>query len=260
MNYKGLGCFIFFIVSEVLPMIACGQMNAVVPYAEVEKKAEGLLARMTLEEKIGQMTQVDIQALASLEDISRYALGSLLAGGNSEPDDISARGWAKWHDRYQAFALKTRLSVPLIFGIDAVHGHNNVQGAVIFPHNIGLGATRNPRLIERSARIIAREIASTGIPWTFAPCVAVARDERWGRTYESFGEEPELVSQMSKASVIGLQGEKLGKEDSILACAKHLLGDGGTRNGKDQGDTQCDEAILRKIHLPGYKEIGRAHV
>ena len=141
-------------------------------------------------------------------------------------------------------------SIPLVYGIDAVHGHNNVVGAVIFPHNIGLGCTRDAALVERVARATAEEVAATGIDWTFSPCIAVARDERWGRTYESFGETPELVSEMAAAAVRGYQ-------PTILACAKHYLADGGTAGGRDQGDAQMDEATLRAIHLPGLPRGGR---
>ena len=208
---------------------------------------------MTLDEKIGQMTQVDMLAIKYKADIARYFLGSMLSGGNSDPPDITARGWANACDEYQAWALQTRLKIPLIYGIDAVHGHNNVDGAVIFPHNIGLGATRDPAIVWNAARVTAEEVAGTGIQWAFAPCIAVPRDPRWGRTYEGFGETPELVSEMGAAAVRGLQGSNLSRPGSVLACAKHFLGDGGTFEGKDQGDDHCNEAELRRIHLPGYK-------
>lgn len=223
---------------------------------------EALLGTMTLDEKVGQMTQADLNALKDKADIQRYALGSVLCGGNSDPPDITPAGWAKAHDECQGWALRTRLKVPLIFGIDAVHGHNNVDGAVIFPHSIGLGAAHNPDLVEQAARVTALEVAGTGIRWTFAPCIAVARDERWGRTYESFGEAPELVQALGAAAVRGLQGGARLSADptSVLACAKHFLGDGGTTGGKDQGNTECDEATLRRIHLPGYAAAIRAGV
>jgi len=214
---------------------------------------------MTLEEKIGQMTQVDMLAVEDLNDITKYFIGSVLSGGNSDPKDITAKGWAENYDLFQSYALKTRLKIPIIYGVDGVHGHNNVDGAVIFPHNVGLGATNNPKLIKKVSQVIAKEIAATGIDWTFAPCVAVARDERWGRTYESFGEDPTLVSSLGKATVEGLQGN-LSSPTSILACAKHYVGDGGTTNGKDQGNTEVDFATLRKIHLPGYIEAIKANV
>ncbi len=218
----------------------------------VSLKVEALLSSMTLDEKIGQMTQVDMNALKDKADIQKYFLGSMLSGGNSDPADITAKGWAKAYDEYQSWALKTRLKIPLIYGIDAVHGHNNVDGAVIFPHNIGLGATRDPKLVEKASRVVALEIAGTGMNWAFAPCLAVARDDRWGRTYESFGETPELVKMMGPAVIRGLQTKNLADPTAAVACAKHFLGDGGTTNGKDQGNMECDEATLRKIHLPGY--------
>jgi len=226
----------------------------------IENKVDSLLSMMTLDEKIGQMTQVDILALKDFNDISKYSLGSILCGGNSEIKDESASGWANYYDTLQSYALKSRLKIPIIYGVDAVHGHNNVLGAVIFPHNIGMGCTNDPKLVEEEGQVTAEEIAGTGMNWDFAPCIAVARNERWGRTYESYGETPELVSEMGGAFVKGLQDTKLNSEKSVIACAKHFLGDGGTTNGKDQGNTECDEATLRKIHLPGYVEAIKANV
>ena len=161
---------------------------------------------------------------------------------------------------FQSFALQTRLKIPIIYGIDAVHGNNNIDGAVVFPHNIGLGATKDAKLIKDASRIIAEEIAGTGIDWAFAPCVAVGRNEKWGRTYESFSEDPTLVSILGKATVEGLQTNDLSNPTAILACAKHFLGDGGTTNGKDQGNTEVDNETLRKIHLPGYIKAIEANV
>lgn len=227
---------------------------------EIDKKVEALLSQMTLDEKIGQMTQVDMNAVKDKNDIQKYFFGSMLSGGNSDPADISAKGWANAYDDFQSYALKTRLKIPLIYGIDAVHGHDNVNGAVIFPHNIGLGASRNPKLVEAASRVTALEIAGTGMNWSFGPCIAVARNPRWGRTYESFGETPELAKMMGAASVRGLQGKDLSGDEDVVACAKHYLGDGGTTNGKDQGNTECDEATLRKIHLPGYVAAIKAGV
>jgi beta-glucosidase len=222
-------------------------------------RAEALLARMSLDEKIGQMMQVDMNALKDKADIKNYYLGSVLSGGNSDPADITAQGWAKAVEEYQAWAFRTPLKIPLLYGIDAVHGHNNVKGAVIFPHNIGLGATRNPELVQQAAQVTAKEVAATGIRWAFAPCVAVAQNPRWGRTYESFGSAPELAELLGPAAVRGFQGQSLDS-DSVLACAKHFLGDGGTHDGVDQGNTICDEATLRKLHLPGYVAAIKAGV
>jgi beta-glucosidase len=201
------------------------------------------------------MAQADLAAVKDKSEIQTYGLGSILSGGDSDPPDISPQGWRKAVEECQSWALKTRLKIPLLYGIDAVHGHNNVNGAVIFPHNIGLGATHNAALVEQAARVTAEEVASTGIRWTFAPCIAVARDERWGRTYESFGESPDLVSELGAAAVRGLQGKDLAYPASVLACAKHFLGDGGTSNGVDQGNTVCDEATLRKIHFAPYQAV-----
>jgi beta-glucosidase len=242
-----------------------------------DTQVKQLLLQMTLEEKIGQMTQADQEHIKDLNDIERYYLGSVLSGGNSDPKDgNSLEAWTNLYDNCQRHALKTRLGIPIIYGVDAVHGHNNVLGAVIFPHNIGLGCTRNPKLIERIGRITAGEVRATGINWTFAPCVTVPRDERWGRTYEGFSEDPNLVSVLGAAAIRGLQGHKLGNPLSILACAKHYIGDGGTtalldnsrrastRRGTrirlDQGDTQVDEQTLRLIHLPPYIEAIKAGV
>ncbi len=220
---------------------------------KADSRVETLLAKMTLEEKIGQMTQVDYSAIQNnADDLIKYSIGSILWGGSSEISDIHATGWAAVYDSLQRLSEKTRLKVPMIFGIDAVHGNNNVSGAVVFPHNIGLGATRNAKLVGDVARVTALEIKGTGIQWTFAPCVAVARNERWGRTYESFGEDPTLVAKLGEAYVKSVQGVKLSYKTSVLASVKHFMADGGTTNGIDQGNTECDEATLRKIHMPGY--------
>src|SRR5205085_1073954 len=150
--------------------------------------------------------QAEQDALKSLDDIETYHLGSLLSGGNSDPKEgNSLEAWTNMYDRVQARSLKTRLGIPLLFGIDAVHGHNNVLGATVFPHNIGLGCTRDAKLIEQAARVTAEEVRATGINWAFAPCVAVPRDERWGRTYEGFGEAPELARTLGEAAVRGFQ-------------------------------------------------------
>jgi beta-glucosidase len=218
---------------------------------------------MTLEEKIGQMTQAEQNALENVTDIEKYFLGSLLSGGSSDPKaGNSLQAWTDMYDGYQRHALQTRLGIPILFGIDAVHGHSNVLNAVIFPHNIGLGCTRNPVLVEKAARITAEEVRATGINWSFAPCIAVPRDVRWGRTYEGFGETPELAQTLGAAAIKGLQRNNLNDPLGVLACAKHFAGDGGTTIGTgtnqnqqrllDQGDTRITEADLRRIHLPGY--------
>lgn len=222
-------------------------------FAGVDGKVDALLARMTLDEKIGQMMQVSIDALQQDSDVQKYFLGSVLNGGGGGPTNNVPENWLKMVNGYESQALKTRLKIPLIYGVDAVHGHNNVNGAVIFPHNIGLGATHNPALVEQAEHVTALEVAGTGIRWSFAPCVAVAQNERWGRTYESFGSSPELVAEMSAAAVRGFQSDTLSDRSLELACAKHFIGDGGTQDGIDQGNTVCDEATLRKLYLSPYK-------
>jgi beta-glucosidase len=228
----------------------------------VQKQVEGLLAQMTLDEKIGQMVQADSDALADKADVKTYFLGSVLSGGSSDPaDGNSPQSWLNSVTAFQNEALQTRLKIPILYGIDAVHGHNNIDGAVIFPHHIGMGATRDPKLVRRAEHVTAEEVAGTGIRWAFAPCIAVARDEHWGRTYESYGEDPDLVSELGAAAVHGLQGKSLSSDPSyVLACAKHFLGDGGTQGGKDQGNDVCDEATLRKLYLPPYRAAIKAGV
>jgi beta-glucosidase len=229
---------------------------------KIENQVDALLAQMTLDEKIGQMVQVDSAALTNRDDIATYFLGSVLSGGDSDPPDgNSPQSWLKFATGFESYASQTRLKIPIIYGIDAVHGHNNIDGAVIFPHNIGMGATHDPQLVEREERITAEEVAGTGIRWAFAPCIAVAQDERWGRTYESFGEDPALVSELGTAAVHGFQGGQLsGDPASVLACAKHFIGDGGTEDGKDQGNAVCDEATLRQLYLPPYRDAVNAGV
>jgi beta-glucosidase len=215
---------------------------------------------MTLAEKVGQMTQPDWKALKDRKDVGGLFLGSLLCGGNSDPDSGNTlKDWTGVYEEAQKQALGTRLAIPLVFGVDAVHGHNNVLGAVVFPHNIGLGCTRDAGLVQRIGEVTALETRATGIQWTFAPCVAVPRDIRWGRTYEGFSEDPAVATMLGEASVRGLQGERLAGPENVLACAKHFVGDGGTAYKSavdsgllDQGDTRVDEATLRSIHMAGY--------
>jgi beta-glucosidase len=230
---------------------------------------------MSLEEKVGQMLQAEITGLKDEQDVEKYFLGSLLSGGSADPKNgNSLDNWTDMYDGYQKRALKSRLGIPILYGVDAVHGHSNVLGAVVFPHNIGLGCTRNARLVEEAARVTAVEVRATGINWTFAPCVTVPRDERWGRTYEGFGETPELAAVLGEAAVRGFQGNNLGDPLSVLACAKHFVGDGGTTFGTgakknpksderwplDRGDTRLGEKELREIHMRGYVTAIRAGV
>jgi beta-glucosidase len=241
-------------IAGVLVNSLCISQLYMDPNASIDERVEDLLSQMTLAEKIGQMSQAERASVTANNNITTYFLGSVLSGGGSAPVDNSPTGWADMYDQMQAKALSTRLAIPLLYGIDAVHGNNNLYGAVIFPHNIGLGCTRNRDLVKLAARITAVEVAATGIDWTFAPCVAVPRDERWGRTYEGFGEDPGWVSVMSAAAVEGYQADTLSDSLSIIACAKHYIGDGGTTLGINTGNTEVDEETLRAIHLPGYIE------
>ncbi len=229
--------------------------------APIDTRVEDLLARMTLAEKIGQMTQVEKNSIQP-GAITLFGIGSVLSGGGGSPSDNSPEGWAKMTGGFQAEAGATRLGIPLIYGVDAVHGHNNVRGATVFPHNVGLGAANDPDLMRRIGEITAREVAATGIHWNFAPTLAVPQDIRWGRTYEGFGEDAGLVGPLAAAYLKGLQGDDLSDTQTILATAKHFVGDGGTSWGSattgsgpiDQGVTAVDEATLRRIHLPPYVE------
>jgi beta-glucosidase len=230
------------------------------PLSSFDPQVKALLSQMTLDEKIGQMTQPEQDAMKDLADIERFFVGSVLSGGSSDPKEgNSLEAWTNLYDRIQRHTALTRLKIPILYGVDAVHGHNNVLGAVIFPHNIGLGCTRNAALVEKVERITAEEVRATGIQWVFAPCVTVPQDIRWGRTYEGFSEDPRVVSELGAAAVRGFQGPDMANPLSVLACAKHFVGDGGTaygssRGGKglDQGDTRADEATIRRVHLAGY--------
>ena len=218
----------------------------------VETRVADLLSRMSLDDKVGQMTQSE-RGVTATSDMTTYRIGSVLSGGGSVPSPNNATGWADMIDGLQRGALAAPLGIPMLFGVDAVHGDNNLYGATIFPHNIGLGATRDPQLVQQIGRAVAEEMAGAGQRWTFAPCLCAARDDRWGRTYESFGEVPQIPTMMTTI-ITGLQGATLGTgSPSVLATAKHYVGDGGTTGGKDQGNTQLSEADLRAIHLPPFK-------
>ncbi len=230
------------------------------PLAASQAAANKLLAKMTLQEKIGQMTQVEKNSIGP-DDVFKYGIGSILSGGGGSPYINTPENWLAMVNEFQNAAIKTRLQIPLLYGVDAVHGHNNLKGAVIFPHNIGLGAARDADLVYRIGRATAEEVAATGVFWNFGPVVAVPQDIRWGRTYEGYGEQTALVSELAAAYIRGLQGDSLGNSDTILATAKHFVGDGGTVWGSattnnfkiDQGVTDVDEATLRSIHLPPYQ-------
>jgi len=226
------------------------------PSSPIEQKVEYLLSKMSLDEKIGQMTQANSDSIsADGSQIKDYYLGSILSGGGSNPKALggaTGENWLNMYNTFQQAALSTRLAIPIIYGIDAVHGHAKVIGATVFPHNIGLGATRDTDLAKRIGEITAKEVAASGIDWTFGPCVTVPQDERWGRTYEGISENPDLVSALGKALIEGMQGKDLSSPDTILACAKHFVADGGTLGGYDRGNAQITEDELRLTHLPPY--------
>ncbi len=215
---------------------------------DIEERVRELLARMTLDQKIGQMTQPERMHVSPAE-VKRYHIGSVLSGGGSCPGDNRPADWVAMNDAYWTASMEEdddHLAIPVLYGVDAIHGNANVLGATIFPHNIGLGAARDPELIERIGRITAREVRAAGVDWTFAPTLAVAQDPRWGRTYESYSEDPGVVGEYAARIVRGLQG------GGVVACAKHWVGDGGTRDGVDQGDTVVDEEELRRVHIAPY--------
>ncbi|GAB4055628.1 glycoside hydrolase family 3 N-terminal domain-containing protein [Catellatospora paridis] len=234
----------------------------------VAQRVTDLMSRMSLADKVGQMTQAERAAVGNGTPIITYRLGSLLSGGGSVPNPNTPTSWADMIDNFQLHARATPLQIPLIYGIDSVHGHNNLDGATVFPHNVGLGATRDPDLVKRTGQVSAAETRATGIPWTFAPCVCVSRDERWGRAYEAFGEDPALV-QLLATIVDGLQHDgNLADPGAVLATAKHFLGDGGTRYGSssngsyliDQGVTAGSREQIEAIHLAPFKTAVREGV
>lgn len=231
----------------------------------VETRVEDLLARMSLDEKIGQMTQVEKNSIRS-GDITRYYIGSILSGGGGSPPNNNPLAWAEMVTGFQDEALATPLAIPMIYGVDATHGHGNLLDATIFPQQIGQGAARDPDLVERIGRATALEMLATGVPWTFSPLVSVTQDIRWGRTFETYSEETSLVGELGAAYIRGLQSlpedyqASPGQTLFTLATPKHYLGDGGTiwgssRTGSyllDQGNMQVDEAAVRQVHLPPY--------
>ncbi len=275
----------FFACLCVLSLAACGSPKAAsenrvpadAPYKDakrpVEERVADLLSRMTLEEKIGQMTQLE-KGSVTPGDVRALSLGSVLSGGGGSPRPNTPAAWAGMIDGFQDEALSTRLGIPVLYGVDSVHGHNNLRNATIFPHNIGLGAAGDVELTRAVGAATAEETLATGIPWTFAPCVAVARDPRWGRTYESFSQDPLAVSALGAAFIRGFQGADgtagaaPGTGPSPIATAKHFLGDGAARWGTsqtgnykiDQGDAAGDDAYLQAALLPPYIEAVNAGV
>ncbi len=243
-----------------------GEVMYTDPAQSIEERVEDLLARMTLEEKIGQMTQVEKNSIKP-GDITEYLIGSILSGGGGSPEENTPQGWYAMVEGFQNEALETRLQIPILYGVDAVHGHGNLRNATVFPHNIGLGAANNPELMEKIGRATAEEMMATGIPWNFAPVVAVVQDVRWGRTYEGYGEDTELVTSLGTAYLKGLQTltemdtPVPGQSIFVLGTPKHFLGDGATIWGSsrtndyilDQGNMQVPEEIVREIYLPPYQ-------
>ncbi|KAG9152478.1 hypothetical protein Leryth_016414 [Lithospermum erythrorhizon] len=231
------------------------------PKEAISVRVKDLMGRMTLEEKIGQMTQIE-RKVATPDVMSKYFIGSVLSGGGSVPaPKASAETWVNMVNEIQKGALSTRLGIPMIYGIDAVHGHNNVYGATLFPHNVGLGATRDPALLKRIGEATALEVRATGIQYAFSPCIAVCRDPRWGRCYESFSEDHTVVQAMTEI-IPGLQGDipanykkgvpYVAGKTKVAACAKHFVADGGTVRGLDENNTVIDYEGLLDIHMPAY--------
>lgn len=273
---------IFLVV--ILLVSACGQVVSTpaqltetasqIPYhidtsQSISKQVENLLGQMTLDEKIGQMTQVEKNSI-QIGDITKYFIGSILSGGGGSPSTNTAEAWAEMINGFQKEALATRLGIPIIYGVDAVHGHGNLHGATIFPQEIGLGASRDAALVRQIGRTTAEEMLATGAQWNFAPVVAVPQDIRWGRTYEAYGEDTNLVSELGSAYIQGLQSlpggytPAVGQDLYLLATPKHFLGDGGTTFGTstqvinksyllDQGDMRYDETSIRTLFLPPYQ-------
>lgn len=238
---------------------------------------ERVLSEMTISEKIGQMTQVSNESITP-DEVAAHTIGSVLSGGDGNPRPNTPSAWVDMVGAFTEAAGGSRLGIPLLYGVDAVHGLSNVGGATVFPHNIGLGAAADPRLVERLGRATATEMQATGVRWTFAPTVAVPRDIRWGRTYEGYGGDPELVASLGAAAVHGIQGRDPTTVD-VLACAKHFIGDGATSWGTaarigwahwwddwgdtwqiDQGDARIPEDELRGVHLPPYRAAIEAGV
>ncbi|KAI7982946.1 Beta-glucosidase BoGH3B [Camellia lanceoleosa] len=232
------------------------------PKQPLNVRINDLMKRMTVEEKIGQMVQIE-RNVASSDVMKQYFIGSILSGGGSVPaPKASAETWVNMVNDFQKGALSTRLGIPMIYGIDAVHGHNNVYGATIFPHNVGLGVTRDPILLKKIGEATALEVRATGIPYVFAPCIAVCRDPRWGRCYESYSEDHKIVQQMTEI-IPGLQGDLptansqkgvpfVSGKTRVAACAKHFVGDGGTTKGINEDNTVIDFRGLLSIHMPAY--------
>lgn len=260
---------LWFVISRRQPAVsvevcppACVPADALYRQADVpiDQRVEDLLGRMTEAEKIGQLALVEKGSVNDLEDVTRYGLGAILSGGGGNPDPNTPSAWLDMVRGFQERALATRLGIPLLYGVDAIHGHANVIGATVFPHAIGLGASDDPELVYRVAQVTAQEMAATGVHWNFAPNLDVALDSRWGRTYETFGSDTGLVTRLGRAYVEGAQSLS-STGTRTIATAKHYMGAGsmawGTSSNRDykidQGDTPVDEAALRRVHLPPFQ-------
>ncbi|KAK1409851.1 hypothetical protein QVD17_36380 [Tagetes erecta] len=268
-----LSLFVFVILSIwCCTSTVADQPDAMIykdPKQPLNFRIKDLIRRMTLQEKIGQMTQID-RSVATPDVMRNYFIGSLLSGGGSVPaKEASPETWINMVNEFQRGSLSTRLGIPMIYGIDAVHGNSNVYNATIFPHNIGLGVTRDPELAKKIGAATALEVRATGINYAFAPCVAVCRDPRWGRCFESYSEDPNIVRQMTEI-IPGLQGEipcsgrkgvpYVEGQTKVAACAKHFVGDGGTTRGINENDTITDFHDLLRIHMPPYNDAIRKGV
>ena len=256
-------------ISNIQPQAWPSQQSPLTVNREHEKKIAALLNAMTVEEKVGQIIQADINSVTPNE-VREYYLGAVLNGGNSAPENNNRASAEKWLALADKFWLAStdksdgRVGIPLLWGSDAVHGHNNIVGATIFPHNIGLGAANDPLLMAKIGKVTATEMRVTGLDWTFAPTLAVARNSRWGRTYESFSEDPAIVASYAEPLVSGIQGkvntDQFLNSHHIISTAKHFIGDGGTLNGQDQGDNVDDQITMRDVHGAGYPPAIQAGV
>lgn len=246
---------------EILQLqISQNKINEIIMENDIQTKVKSLLSKMNLDQKIGQMTQPERMTITP-EEVKKYHIGSVLSGGGSLPGDNNPIDWVMMNDAYWAASMEedeNHIPIPILYGVDAIHGNNNVKGATVFPHNIGLGAANDPELIGRIARVTAREILATGVEWTFAPTLAVVRNDRWGRTYESYSEHPDIVKSYAYNFVTGMQND-LGR-DSVIACSKHWVGDGGTTDGIDQGETTLPYSELERLHISPYYDALSAGV
>lgn len=241
-----------FLVTTFIPNLSAATYPYQDPALSIEARLNDLLPRMTLNEKTGQMIQAE-RASATSTDVKTYFLGSILSGGGSVPNPNNPTGWCDMIDGYQNGAMGTRLAIPMLYGVDAVHGHNNVYGSTIFPHNIGLGATNDTDLLHRIGVIVANEVRATGCQWTFAPCITVPQNIQWGRTYEGHSVDTNIVTNLGVAFVNGVQGNSFPlSNQKSLACIKHFIGDGATDGGVNTGNATITDAVLRQKYLPPY--------